>query len=237
MQMNNPQLPLGLALKDSARFDSYFPGKNQEVVQGLQASAAGSGEALIFVAGQNGIGKTHLLQAACHQATGKTRTTAYLPLQELQALAPSILEDLEQMDLVCLDDVHAIAGNNDWEGGLFDLFNRVRAAGGTLLIAGEQRPDQSGFELPDLVSRLGWGVTYVLKPLADDEVIAALSCRAQGRGLELPEDTAQFLLRRLPRDLPTLFALFDTLDTASLVEQRRLTIPFVKSVLESESRI
>ncbi|NOR41271.1 MAG: DnaA regulatory inactivator Hda, partial [Gammaproteobacteria bacterium] len=185
--MNNPQLPLGLALKDSARFDSYFPGKNQEAVQGLQAAAAGSGEALIFVAGQTGMGKSHLLQAACHQAAGKSRTTAYLPLQELQGLAPSILEDLEQMDLVCLDDVHAIAGNHDWERGLFDVFNRIRAAGGTLFIAGQRRPDQAGFELPDLVSRLGWGVTYILKPLADDEVIAALSCRARGRGLELPE--------------------------------------------------
>jgi DnaA family protein len=110
----------------------------------------------------------------------------------------------------------------------------VRAAGSTLLVAGEQRPDLSGFALPDLVSRLGWGVTYTLKPLADEDVIASLACRAQGRGLELPEDTAQFMLRRFPRDLPTLFALFDTLDTASLIEQRRLTIPFVKSVLDNK---
>jgi DnaA family protein len=63
--------------------------------------------------------------------------------------------------------------------------------------------------------------------------MASLACRARGRGLELPDETAQFLLRRFPRDLPTLFALFDTLDTASLIEQRRLTIPFVKSVLDN----
>ena len=147
-------------------------------------------------------------------------------------MRPTILEDLEQLDLICLDDVAAIAGHAVWERGLFDLFNRIRAAGGTLLVAGERRPDQSGFGLPDLVSRLGWGVTYTLKPLADEDVIASLACRAKGRGLELPEDTAQFLLRRFPRDLPTLFALFDTLDTASLIEQRRLTIPFVKAVLD-----
>ena len=73
----------------------------------------------------------------------------------------------------------------------------------------------------------------MLKPLADRDVIEALACRAQARGLELPEETAQYLLRRFPRDLPTLFALFDTLDMASLVEQRRLTVPFVKSVLDN----
>jgi DnaA family protein len=77
-------------------------------------------------------------------------------------------------------------------------------------------------------------VCYVLKPMAEADIIAALTCRARGRGLQLPEETAQFLLRRFPRDLPTLFALFETLDFASLVEQRRLTIPFVKSVLDSK---
>ena len=231
---SNPQLPLGLALQDSARFDSYFPGLNREAVSQLQLAASGTGEKLVYVAGARGMGKTHLLQAACHSASQCNRSSTYLPLQELLELAPSILEDLEQLDLICLDDVAAIAGHAVWERAVFDLFNRVRAAGGTLLVAGEQRPDLSGFALPDLVSRLGWGVTYTLKPLADDDVIASLACRAQGRGLELPEDTARFMLRRFPRDLPTLFALFDTLDMASLIEQRRLTIPFVKSVLDSK---
>jgi len=218
---SNPQLPLGLALQDSARFDSYFPGLNREAVQHLQLAASGKGEKLVYVAGAGGVGKTHLLQAACHSASQSDRTSAYLPLQDLLGHAPTVLEDLEQLDLVCLDDVSATAGHADWEQSLFNLFNRVRAAGSTLLVAGEQRPDLSGFALPDLVSRLGWGVTYTLKALADEDVIA-------------PEDTAQFMLRRFPRDLPTLFALFDTLDTASLIEQRRLTIPFVKSVLDNK---
>ena len=235
LSMNsNPQLPLGLVLQDSARFESYFPGLNGELLQHLQLAATGNGERLVYIAGSSGMGKTHLLQAACHSASQAGRSASYLPVRELLALAPVVLEDLEQLDLICLDDVSAAAGQADWETGLFDLFNRVRAAGSTLLVAAEQRPDQCGFKLPDLVSRLGWGVTYTLKPLGDEDVIASLACRARGRGLELPEETAQFMLRRFPRDLPTLFALFDTLDTASLIEQRRLTIPFVKSVLDNK---
>ena len=229
---SNPQLPLGLVLKDSARFESYFPGLNNELLQHLQLAASGDGERLVYVAGAPGTGKTHLLQAACHSASQGGRRSSYLPVQALLQLTPAVLEDLEQLDLVCLDDVSAAAGHPDWESGLFDLFNRVRAADTTLLVAAEQRPDQCGFKLPDLVSRLGWGISYTLKALDDEDVTAALCCRARGRGLELPEETAQFLLRRFPRDLPTLFALFDTLDTASLIEQRRLTIPFVKSVLD-----
>jgi len=223
--MNNPQLPLGLTLRESARFESFFAGPNREAVAGIRASAGGEGEPLVYLAGARGTGKTHLLQAACQRAAQCGRRTAYLPLQELRAFQPGVFAGLERLDLVCLDDVPALAGLETWERGLFDLFNRLRDAGATLLVAGERRPDQAGLVLPDLVSRLGWGLTYVLKALA-------LACRAQGRGLELPDETAQFLLRRFPRDLPTLFSLLDTLDAASLVEQRRLTVPFVKSVLE-----
>ena len=230
--MNNPQLPLGLSLREAARFESFFPGQNRELFQGLQLAAEGEGEPLIYIAGADGLGKTHLLQAACHHASQCQRSVAYLPLQELLDLTPAVLEGLEQMELVCLDDVHAIAGNETWERALFDVFNRLRDSGSTLLVSAQQRPDQSGFGLADLVSRLGWGVTYTLKPLDEGDVLKALGCRANARGLELPDDTAQFLLRRFPRDLPSLFALFDTLDTASLVEQRRLTIPFVKTVLD-----
>jgi DnaA family protein len=233
--MNNPQLPLGLALRDSARFDSFFPGRNQEAVASLQAAAQGAGEPLVYIAAPAGLGKTHLLQAACHSAGESGRTAGYLPLAELRHATAAVFDGLEQLELVSLDDVDVIAGEAHWEHALFDLFNRLRDAGRTLLVTALQRPDAAGFELPDLVSRLGWGVSYVLKPMTEADIMAALAYRARGRGLELPGETAQFLLRRFPRDLPTLFALFDTLDVASLVEQRRLTIPFVKSVLDDDS--
>ena len=229
--MNNPQLPLGLELRDSARFDGFFAGPNREAVDSLRLAAVGQGESLVYIAGPAGMGKTHLLQAACHHAAGNRRASTYLPMQQLFELAPAVLEGMEQMDLVCLDDVQLMAGDEAWEHGLFNLFNRLREAGGSLLVAGEQRPGLTGFCLPDLVSRLGWGVTYVLRPLDDADMLAALSCRAAGRGLELPEETASFLLKRIPRDPASVFNLLDRLDEASMIEQRRLTIPFVKSVL------
>jgi DnaA family protein len=230
--LTSPQLPLGLALRDSARFESFYSGPNAELVAALQVAARGQGEPLLYISGSAGMGKTHLLQAACFEAGVAGHGAAFLPLAGLSAMSPAVLDDLEQMHLVCLDNVQAIAGNEAWELAVFDLFNRMRAAAATLLVAGSRRPDQCGFSLPDLVSRLGWGVTYVLKPLPDADVIAALSHRARGRGLELPEDTAQFLLKRIPRDLPSVFDLLDRLDEASMIEQRRLTIPFVKSVLD-----
>jgi DnaA family protein len=229
---SHPQLPLGLALRESARFDSYYPGNNHEAVQAARGCATGDGEQLVYLAAPAGCGKTHLLQAACVTAAAAGRSVVYLPLASAGQLSPLMLDGLEQQDLVCLDDVDMIAGHPEWEQALFGLFNRLREAGRTLLVAASKRADRCGFGLPDLVSRLGWGVTYVLAPLLDAQVVDALALRARGRGLELPDDTAQYLVRRLPRDLPTVFALLDRLDQVSMIEQRRLTIPFVKSVLD-----
>jgi DnaA family protein len=229
--MKHPQLPLGLALRDSARFASFFPGPNTEVVRCLQLAAAGEGEALVFLYGAAGLGKTHLLQATCHAASRREQVAAYLPLRELRVLSPDLFAGMEQLQLVCVDDVEAIAGLPEWETGLFHLFNRMRESGSRLLVAASDRADRIGLQLPDVVSRLGWGVVYTLSPLDEASVQAALQHRAQGRGLELPEETAAFLLKRIPRDLPSVFDLLDRLDEASMVEQRRLTIPFVRSVL------
>ncbi|UCC57359.1 MAG: DnaA regulatory inactivator Hda [Gammaproteobacteria bacterium] len=230
--MNHPQLPLGLALRDSARFASFFPGPNAEAVRCLQLAAVGEGETLVFLSGDTGLGKTHLLQAACHEAARREHAAAYLPLNELKSLSPELFDEMEAMQLLCIDDVDAIAGLPEWEAGLFHLFNRTRESGSRLLITGSGHVDRLGIKLPDLVSRLGWGVTYTLKPIDNDSVHMALMHRARSRGLELPEETAAFLLKRIPRDLPSVFTLLDRLDEASMVEQRRLTIPFVKAVLD-----
>lgn len=227
----HPQLPLGLSLRSSARFESFYAGDNSVLVSALQLAAGGTGEPLIFLAGRTGMGKTHLLQAACHMAGQVGSATAYLPLGELDALSPDILDGLEQMAFICIDDIDAIAGKNDWETAVFNLFNAARAAGSVMLFTGSDTPAACGLQLPDLVSRLGWGATYTLKPLTEVQLQAALALRARERGLELPDDTTQFLLKRIQRDLPSAFGLFDRLDRASLIEQRRLTIPFVKSVL------
>jgi DnaA family protein len=152
-------------------------------------------------------------------------------MRDIAADTAAVLPGLERLDLVCLDDIDALAGREEGERALFHLFNRMRESGSVLLVAASAPAQQCGFRLPDLVSRLGWGLTYRLRSLDDGAVLAALLHRARARGLELSEETAVFLLKRIPRDLPTVFSALDRLDEAAMVEQRRLTIPFVKSIL------
>lgn len=229
--MRDRQLALGVTLRDNARFDNFLPGFNGEIIDQLQALAGGSPGSQVFLWSGPGQGKTHLLQAACHAAMGHGRSAIYLPLEQSASLHPTLLKGLEATQLVCLDNLEDIAGQADWEEALFHFYNAHRSAGGCLLMSAQRAPAQLGISLPDLRSRLEWGPVYKLHGLDDSQRLEALQLRASRRGFDLPDDTGRFLMRRVPRDMPALFNLLDRLDEASLSAQRKLTIPFVKTVL------
>jgi len=147
-------------------------------------------------------------------------------------LDPSAVENLDRYALVCVDDVQRVAGTEPWQRALLTLIDSLKQRGGGFVASARGAPAAEKRLLPDLVSRLSWGPVFQLVVLGDADKIAALQQRAQRRGFELPEDTAKFLLNRLQRDMSTLCSTLDALDTASLVAQRKLTVPFVKSFIE-----
>jgi DnaA-homolog protein len=221
------QLPLPVRLRDVAIFDTFEPGPNGAVVAALSAPAEAA--PALWLWGPPGSGKTHLLQAACAAADA----AAYLPMSELLSAGPAVLAGWQDRRLVCIDDIDRIANQPAWEHAAFTLFNALWETGGRLVVSASAGPAATQFALADLQSRLTWGGVYRLQPLSDDERVAALRRRAAHRGLELPEDAARYLLRRQPRDMRALCSWLDTLDTASLAAGRRLTLPFVRSVIKA----
>lgn len=227
-----PQLALDMRLDPGTTFSSYFAGANGEAVDAVKALAEGCGETVLFLYGSRGLGKSHLLQAACRLVADRGERVAYLPLAEAVRWPSAMVEGLEAMSLVALDDVDAVAGSPEWEEALFHLFNRLRATEHRLLLAAPHRPADLGLSLSDLVSRLQWGLVLRLQDHDDAQKMASLHFHAQLRGLELPEETGRYLLAHYPRELPFLFRLLDRLDQASLMAQRRLTVPFVRQILQ-----
>lgn len=223
------QLPLAVRLRDFAVFDSFEPGPNGAVVAALAEPAATT--PALWIWGPEGSGKSHLLQAAC----AARDSAAYLPLRDLLAAGPEVLQGWEDRALVCMDDVDLLAGRRDWELAAFALFNRLWERGGCLVVSASAGPASTRFALPDLGSRLAWGGVFRLEPLSDEDRVAALRRRAAQRGFELPAEAARYLLRRMPRDMRALCGWLDKLDVASLAAGKRLTLPFVKSVIEAEA--
>jgi DnaA family protein len=224
------QLALNLRLRDDSSFDNFQPGGNRELVAQLRALAAAPAPSTrpLYLWGEAGIGKTHLLEAVCRHAHVAGERVAYVPLAESDALAPELLDDMDRLAVVCLDDVEHVAGREPWEQALFRLWERLRTTGGRLVAAAARSPATLGLRLPDLATRLAAGLVYQVKPLSDDDKLAALCARARARGLELGDDVARYILTRFPRNQGELFGMLERMDRAALINQRRLTIPFVR---------
>jgi DnaA family protein len=226
------QLTLGVGLKDEATFSNFFPGKNAQLITALKNSIHGKDERVIYFYGTGGLGCTHLLQASCHEAHQAKQSAVYVPLRHHTELMPEFFEGLETLNLVCVDDVHLIAGKPAWEEALFHAYNRIHDAGGRLIVTANVAPKALGVLLPDMVSRLAWSVVFQVQPLSDKEKLEAFIMRAERRGMTLNEDIGKFILNHCPRHMSTLFAALDVLDQMSLAAQRKLTIPFVKEILQ-----
>ncbi|OCG05190.1 DnaA inactivator Hda [Gilliamella sp. wkB112] len=226
--MTLSQLPLPFLLPNSETFNSFYVGDNQLLFDSLQSLLAEKGFKAFYMWSASAAGRTHLLHASC-----QNKLASYIPLKKNNFLVPDILQGLDNYDLVCLDDIDAIAGHRDWEEAIFDLFNRLTEKNiSKLLITASAPPKQIAFGLPDLVSRLTWGQVYQLKELSDDDKLKALQLRAKLSGFELSTEVGLFLLKRVNRDMRTLFSLLEKFEVATLAQQRKLTIPFIKNILD-----
>ncbi|MCH8059211.1 MAG: DnaA regulatory inactivator Hda [Proteobacteria bacterium] len=223
------QLALPLRLADHAVFSSFFSAGNEALVATLSALADGTSDAGCWLWGPPSTGKTHLLQAVCDRAGDES---VYVPLAQFADADPQLLDGLASRNLVCIDDLGLVAGDADWEHALFVLCNQILDADGRLVVTAAAPPRASKILLADLRSRLSRLPIFQLQALGENERAAALQLRARHRGLDLPNETARYLLTRSRRDMTSLYSLLDKLDDEALRAQRRLTIPFVKSVMQ-----
>lgn len=227
----NKQLALAVQLNHQATLEDFCWGNNILLQQQLKLVLQHNGERLIYLWGEAGCGKSHLLQACC-QALSSDCITSYLPLTLLKEWGPASIENMDEQDLIAIDDVNVIAADKAWEEALFHLYNRIRDNGKTiLLISGNQAPSSLPISLADLRTRIAWGLVMQINELSDELKVVALQTHAHKRGFDLPANVANFLINRFARNMHALYKLLDQLDEASLAAQRKITVPFVKSIL------
>ena len=229
--MTSTQLPLNLNLQDDAIFDNFEVGENALCLHALKNMVTQGNEQFIYCYGASGVGRSHLLQACCHLASQNNRSVFYLPLSAYTDFSPAILESLENVSLVCVDDIDKIMGNHAWEEALFHFYNRARDRDAVLLVSAVLPPQQLPCILNDLRSRLSCALSFEIKNLNDVEKMHALQMRAGLRGMQLPDEVAHYLISHFSRNMRDLFTVLDKLDRTSLIAKRKITMPFLKQVM------
>ncbi|MBX2846886.1 MAG: DnaA regulatory inactivator Hda [Acidiferrobacterales bacterium] len=230
-QKKNLQMALPIALDDKASFANYFADSNIELVEVLKASIKQGQQAILFFYGISGCGKSHLMFAFQRFAKQSNIKSVYIALSNPQ-VSLQMLEMIDPKTIICIDDIDAWAGDSAKETVIFSLFERVKQGNGSLIVSAKNPPEASNFRLKDLASRLNSGLVYPVHRLDDNQCFAAIKLRAENRGLRIADEVVRYLLNRSSRDTAELFSLLDQIDKASLIEKRRITIPFLQSVLK-----
>ncbi|MEQ1637875.1 MAG: DnaA regulatory inactivator Hda [Methylococcales bacterium] len=229
------QLPVQFEFNTLQTFHNFYPGCNQELISHLQEAITKGNEQLIFVWGEAGLGKSHLLHASCQFAYELRRSSFIVSLNPEQLPDASILEDLDAIEFVCVDNIDAIAGVSEWEQAFFNFFNRHRDKDQHLILSAASPPNYLTVQLADLKTRLNWGLTLKLKALTPADSLGALNFKADSLGFEISPQVGRFLLTHFARDLPSLWALLDRLDQMSLAAKRKLTLPFLRQLIKTST--
>lgn len=236
--MQLPQLALNLSADPQQLFSNFLAAENQQLVEHLAqlvsklSSTTPAEFNLVYLWGSQASGKTHLLKAACQAAASLGVSHYYQDLTELSCITNlTQLHNSSLPKLIALDNLEALINNLEFQQAAFHLFNQAQQENCLLLVTATANPANLGLQLADLASRLAWGLTYQLQDLTDENKLAAFSLKAKQRGIEVPQEVTKYLLYHSPRDLRLLLNLLDQLDQASLQAQRRLTLPFVRSII------
>lgn len=228
------QLLLGVQLREHAHFNTYRAGDSEGNALALalcQQMADDRGERQLYLHAPEGLGKTHLLQATCAAASAAQRAATYVPLEQVKDYGPDVLQGLEQLNVICLDDLQAVAGEAQWEEALFHLINRSRDYGARLVMSSTRPPAANDFALPDLRSRLSWGPVVALEELSQKQKRDWLQQRAGLRGFDISDEAAEYLLRHYPRSMRFLAYALEELDRVTLQKQRKVTVPLLRQEL------
>ena len=208
--------------------DNFFPAGNEEVFAAFNGWLNGdTDKSVLFLHGVAGSGRSHLLQAACCFVSEKERPSIYVPAGEPD-ISGEFISQLDPESTVCIDDLDQVVGDEHWEEAVLEVHERLLSSNGRLLLAALQPPRALGLTLPDLATRLAAGGVYRIRPLTERELPLAMQLRARRRGLELPDEVVEYLLRRVPRNSEAIFDLLDRVDEAAFAKKRRLTVPFIR---------
>ncbi len=228
------QIIIPIDSENDTSFESFYSTRNQPLIAQLKSLLASTHtRRVLYLWGEGGSGKTHLLNAFCVAAEKAGRRNLYVSLKQYggQNNRLDMLSEVDKDTLVCIDDLQEIAASESWQKQIFSLYEKITNGTGAIVVSGTSPMSSIGIVLKDIESRLSSGGIFNIYALDDDEKQAALKLRAARRGFVLDDNVIGFIMSHYQRDTKSLFTLLDKLDSASLRTHRKITVPFVKALM------
>ena len=227
--MNNPQQLIFPWIKKSvATFDHFYVDDLNFPVKDALLK-----EDDLFLYGIAGTGKTFLLQSLCNHYTDCEKTSLFIPLNEVKEYGAGFLDSLEELDLICIDQIDSIAGDDIWEVAIFNLINNCLSSKCRLIFCSRLNPSSINFNLKDLFSRIKRIDHIELFPVSENKLRDALRFITDLRSLEIGDSEINYLMTHSTRSITSILEIIDELDLLSLKLKRRITIPLIKEFIQN----
>lgn len=236
--MNHPkQLHLDVKLDESITLDNFLSCSSTELV--LKASnnfiSNHSSFRTLYLWGKEGVGKNYLLHATNRKCKESKLSSTFLSFSSNTFEDKSLLEGLEELDVVFIEGLERYPKGEDWEVALFNLINAGSSKGLRMFFSSNQVAKDLSIQLPDLKSRLIAFPAFELPEITEKEKISALEQSAKRKGLIFEEKVLTYILNHTSRSLTDLLKLMFELDTFSLEKKRKISISLVKELLSDKA--
>ena len=232
--MNKPkQLIFPFQINQKASFDSFFCSPdNQNLMTRLADIVSSPDTSELIIHGEEGSGKSFLMQAICNELSSAEKQFAFIPMKKAFNMGVEIFQNLGSLDAVCIDDLQLILANQDWETALFNLINECQQSNCTLMLSlGGTQPLDESVILPDLLSRIKRMEFIALHAVQDEFFNQAIDFVAQQLDIKIEEAELEFLLKHQTRIFSLLVENIITLDNQAASLKRKITIPLIKETL------
>lgn len=211
----NEKVGLGLTTASEASFDTFFVGENE---LGLERVRQGEH---VWLFGAAATGKTHVMRSLEKETVDS---------QYLNTRSPSLAEG-KSASLLLIDDIDQLCGNEENEYALFAAYEATDFTNTRWVVSARKAPNEVSFLYRDLASRMGLFERVELLPVPESARASLLKFWANDRAIGISDDVIRFLLDRIPRTQESLWDTLQELDRTSMMENRSLTIPFVREVM------
>ena len=232
--MNKPkQLIFPFQINQKASFDSFFCSPdNQNLMTRLADIVSSPDTSELIIHGEEGSGKSFLMQAICNELSSDEKQFAFIPMKKAFNMGVEIFQNLGSLDAVCIDDLQLILANQDWETALFNLINECQQSNCSLMLSlGGTQPLDESVILLDLLSRIKRMEFIALHAVQDEFFNQAIDFVAQQLDIKIEEAELEFLLKHQTRIFSLLVENIITLDNQAASLKRKITIPLIKETL------
>ena len=226
--MNKPkQLTFPWIKRNIASFDDfYFDPKNFGLKKNLL-----EGNDDLFLYGIKKSGKSFLLQSVCNFYASQNKSSLFIPIAEVKKYGISFMDSLDNLDVICIDDIDLINSDKEWEIAIFNLINDCLISKCRLIFSSALNPSSIKFDLKDLISRIKKMDHVELFPVSKDKLNDAINFICNLRSINLGEKEINYLVTHSKRNISDLINIINKLDKTSMQLKRKITIPLIKEVI------